>query len=237
LAPSLLSMTAVEQLAIPERLSVPVKVTVTFVLFQPAALACGATAAWTVGGVLSILIVGEVYVALLPATSVTVTAPATAAPSVASDNGLGTDVEATPERTSEEVKPIATLLLFHPAAFAAGTADPNVTTGGVLSIFTGGDVNVAVLPARSVIVTTPLTDDPSAVTDKGLGTEVEAIPERLSAVVKLKATLVLFQAAAFGAGDAAPNASVGAVLSILMPVREDGGLVLPALSVQVPDAD
>src|SRR5947208_7844413 len=100
-------MTAGVQRAIRERLSVAVKLTVTFVLFQPAALACGATAACTVGGVLSILTVGEVYVALLPATSVTVTAPVTADPSVVTDNGLGTDVEATPERPSEAVKLIA----------------------------------------------------------------------------------------------------------------------------------
>src|SRR5438093_288596 len=121
----------------PESASRPLKLTVSSVLFHPAALGCGAAAVCTVGGALSILTAGEVNVAVLPAASVAVTVPVTADPSLVSDNGLGTEVDAGPERASVAVKLIATSLLFHPAAFAAGAGDPNVTTGGVLSIFTG----------------------------------------------------------------------------------------------------
>src|SRR2546428_11616744 len=161
-------MTAGVQRAIPETLSVAVKLTVTFVLFQPAALGCGAAAACTIGGVLSILTAGEVYVALLPARSVTVTAPATDEPSLVRDNGLCTDVEATPDTTSDAVKLIATLVLFHPAAFAGGAGDPNLTAGGVLSRLMA-ICTVPTLPALSGAAPAMIWFGPSVVTGTGEG--------------------------------------------------------------------
>src|SRR5438046_2313729 len=104
----------------PERLSVPVKLTVTVVLFQPAALGWGEAEAWAVGAVLSILTEGEVNVAVFPATSVTVTLPFMVVPSLLNDNGLGIEVEATPDSASTTVNGTETFVLFHPAAFAAG---------------------------------------------------------------------------------------------------------------------
>ena len=112
-----------------------------------------------------------------------------------------------------------------------------MTTGGVLSILTVGDVKVAELPAKSMAVTVPVTDAPSVVSRSGVGTDVEAIPERLSAAVKGKLTFVLFQPLALGAGFAALNESVGGVLSILIPATATGVLTFPALSVHVPAAD
>src|SRR5437870_13799360 len=91
--------------------------------------------------------------------------------------------------------------------------------------------------STSVTVTVPLTAAPSAVRVSGLGTDVAATPDNASAAVYGKATLVLFHPAAFAAGvAAAPNASVGGVLSILIPATVTGGLTLPATSVHVPDA-
>lgn len=225
-----------EQFAMPESVSVPVTVTVTFVLFQPAAFAWGAAAACAVGAVLSIFTGDEAYVAVLPATSVAVTLPVTADPSAVSKIGLGTEVEANPDKASVTVNGTFTFVLFHPAALAAGVAGPNVTTGGVLSIFTEADVKVAVLPARSVTVTVPMTDAPSAVSTRGLGTDVDPTPDKASAAVNGNTTFVLFHPAGFGGGFAAPNTSVGGVLSILMPATVTAGLMFPATSVHVPDA-
>src|SRR2546425_12995094 len=113
-----------------------------------------------------------------------------------------------PESASVPLKLTATSVLFHPAAFGAGKAAA-CAIGGVLSILTEGEVKVAVLPAASFTVTLPLTDAPSAVSDSGLGTDVDATPDRLSSVVKGKATFVLFHPAALAAGAAAANVSVG----------------------------
>jgi hypothetical protein len=77
-------------------------------------------------GVLSIFALGEVNVALLPATSVTVTIPLTAVPSVVNDSGLDTDVEETPGKLSAVVKLNSTFVLFHPAALAARPEIPGL---------------------------------------------------------------------------------------------------------------
>src|SRR6266852_2073043 len=71
-APSVLRVAAGSQVSMPERLSVPLNVTVTFVLFQPAALGAGEALAVTVGGVLSMLMPVWVSEAVLPALSVQV---------------------------------------------------------------------------------------------------------------------------------------------------------------------
>src|SRR3989454_8573510 len=98
-------------------------------------------------------------------------------------------------------------------------------------------MNVAVLPALSVAVTVPFTDDPSVASVKGLDSTVDITPERLSAGEKRRDTLVLFQPAALGGGFGAAKPTVGGVLSILMPLIRAGVLTFPALSRQVPNAD
>lgn len=118
-------MTGDEQLPIPDRLSVPVNITVTFVWFHPLALGGGDTLAEATGGVLSILTAGDVKVALLPAASVTVTVLVTLDPSLVNTSGLGIEVETTPDKLSLVEKLTRTSLLFQPAAFAAGLESPN----------------------------------------------------------------------------------------------------------------
>ena len=109
--------------------------------------------------------------------------------------------------------------------------------GGVLSILTEGDDKVATFPALSVTVIEPFTDSPSALRTRGLAGLVDATPERASEAVKGKETFVLFQPAALGGGLAAPKSIVGATLSMLIPLMDAARLTLPALSVQVPEAD
>src|SRR5207247_1275554 len=88
-APSALSVTGAVQKSIVDRASVPVKVTVTSVLFQPLAFASGNWAAEAVGAVLSMLIpVLETGSLTLPALSVQVPGPDVwAAPSALSVTG------------------------------------------------------------------------------------------------------------------------------------------------------
>src|SRR6266478_1629440 len=141
-----------------------------------------------------------------------------------------------PDSTSNALNVVVTFSLFHPFALGSGLKVA-VITGGVLSIFTAGDVNVAVLPAPSVRVTIPVKDGPSVVSASGLGTDLETTPDKSSAAVKLSVTFVLFQPPALGAGVGVPKVSVGGVLSILNPFTTTGVLTFPALSVHVPDAD
>src|SRR5205807_1029263 len=184
--------------------------------------------------VLSILKAVLVKVAVLPATSVTVTVPVTAAPSAVSTNGLVAGVVlATPDRASAAVKRTETFVLFHPAALGAGVAGPKVSVGAVLSLLKAARVKLPVWPATSVTVTVPVTAAPSAVSTNGLVAGlVLATPDRASAAVKGTETFVLFHPAALGAGVAGPKVSVGAVLSILT-VCEVNVAVLPATSVTV----
>jgi hypothetical protein len=62
------------------------------------------------------------------------------------------------------------------------------------------------------------------------------MPDRPSLPLKDTVTLELFQPFAFGPGEALALA-VGAVLSMLIPLTVAGALTLPALSLQVPEAD
>src|SRR5262245_56124212 len=112
---------------------------------------------------------GEGAVVLLPAASVAVTVPLTPRPSVERTSGLLGAGEATPDPPlSLTVNGIETLPLYQPAALAPVVGGAKVTVGAVWSIFTGGEETVAVLPARSVAVTVPLTAIPSAVRTIGL---------------------------------------------------------------------
>src|SRR5882762_7758033 len=96
-----------------------------------------------------------------------------------------------------------------------GATRTHATVGGVLSIFTGGEVNIAVLPARSVTVMAAVTALPSVVSVTGLAVVLLAsTPDTASLVVNAIDTLVLFHPVAFAAGLGAPNVAVGSVVSI-----------------------
>ena len=206
---------------------------VTLVLFQPAGLGAGdSTPKATTGAVLSILTVGEVTVTELPAMSETVTVWLTATPSALRVSGLVGAPAARPERVSVTVNGIVTLVLFQPAGLGAGNGAPNATTGVVLSILTVGEVTVTELPAMSDTVTVWLTAAPSALRVSGLVGAPGARPDRVSMTMNGAVTLVLFQPAGLGGGDGAPNATTGAVLSILT-VGEVTVTELPAMSETV----
>jgi hypothetical protein len=110
------------------------------------------------------------------------------------------------------VKLTVTFVLFQLFALGAGVREPAIV-GGVLSIFTAGEVNIAVFPALSVTVIVPVTTDPSALSASGLTGVMESRPERESTGVNGMDTLLLFQPAPLGAGLACENVTVGAVLS------------------------
>ena len=142
-----------------------------------------------------------------------------------------------PDRESLPLNVTVTSVLFQPLALGAGNAAADAV-GTVLSIITAGEVKVALLPAKSVTVTVPDTADPSAANTKGLADGlVEATPDRASAGVNENETSVLFHPFPLAPGLAVPNVRVGAVLSMFIPLWATGELVLPALSVHVPDDD
>ena len=95
----------------PDRASVPVKLTVTFVLFQPLAFGTGKALAEIVGGVLSMLRVKGVTL-MLPALSVHVPPADWPAPSLLSVAAL---VHVSmPDSASVPVKLTVTSVLFQP---------------------------------------------------------------------------------------------------------------------------
>src|SRR5205807_5468755 len=115
----------------PESASLQLKLTVTLVLFQPAAFGAGVTLPVIVGAVRSILMLLTVTLALLPATSLTVPLADWLAPSLLSTCAAGQAV-ARPLPLSAQLKLTVTALLFQPLALAAGVRLP-LMVGGVWS--------------------------------------------------------------------------------------------------------
>jgi hypothetical protein len=127
-----LSVTGAVQLAMPERLSVPVNVTVTLVLFQPAAFGAGEALAAAVGGVLSSLTVTDA-VCESPAPFVAVQVMVVPAVSAVSVITPQPDSESMPEIGSLKLQVTEVSELFQPAALGDGdTLD--VMTGAVTSM-------------------------------------------------------------------------------------------------------
>jgi len=149
-APSVEMSCGEGQLVIGAPPGVQVKLTVTFVLFQPAELGPGEGVAMMVGGVFEIFSV-ICPDAELPATSVAV--PFTTWPAPAVEITCGGVHEAIPESVSAQRNVTVTDPVFHPAAFGVGDALA-VMVGAVLSIFTVTEL-VVEFPATSVH--TPLT--------------------------------------------------------------------------------
>src|ERR1051326_283967 len=115
----------------PDTVSEQVKLTVSWVLFQPFAFRGGLALPLMVGGVLSSLTVTE-PVPELPSLSVAV--DVMVVPVVFADwlSLAGVGPLPTPEPASVALQVIATLLLFHPAVLGAGLSAA-VTVGPVLS--------------------------------------------------------------------------------------------------------
>src|SRR5438876_1112432 len=228
------------QLAMPDRLSFPLKVTVTSVLFQPNALGGTSRAALAVGLVLSMLMLLTVDgSAALPATSTQLPVLVTVwlAPSVLTV-APATVLVAMPDCTapaSAQLKPTVTSTLFQPKVFGAGLRLPSIT-GLVLSIFTVTLATALTLPALSVHV--PLTSVPAVSAVRLLPAMQLSMPlctvPASPLLVKLTATSVLFQPAALAAGVRTAVGALGGVLSMLISFTVTGSAALPALSTQLP---
>jgi hypothetical protein len=126
---------------------VQVKLTVTFVLFQPCALAAGKAEAAIDGSVSSTFKLTLVD-AVFPAASVAVPETTWFAP--LEETRIGCGHCAIPEGKSEQLKLTVTFVLFHPAESGVGETLA-VIDGAVSSMFTF-TVTVEVTPALSVAV-------------------------------------------------------------------------------------
>jgi hypothetical protein len=158
-APSVDSSTAAEQEAIPDSVSVPLKLTVTLVLFQPFAFGAGDAVADALGAVLSMLTVAVAGALTLPALSVQVPLAACPAPSLLRTTA---DVQVPiPDSASLPLKVTVTSVLFQPSVFAAGDGEADAV-GAVASrlIVTDCDavppalvaLQVSVVPAVSAVI-------------------------------------------------------------------------------------
>jgi hypothetical protein len=149
---------------------------------------------------LSIFTAADCATAALPARSVTVTAPATFAPSLERTSGLVADDVATPDKLSATVNGIETLPWYQPAAFGELLAPLNVTVGAVLSmrmvidcvdvspaLFVAEQVEVVPdVSAVSIVVAQPLCDtigDSPSVTDRLTVTSPLCQPAALAGVL------------------------------------------------------
>jgi hypothetical protein len=115
-----------------------------------------------------------------------------------------------PDNASEHAKATVTLVLFQPAPFAAGVADPLIV-GGAVSSLTVTDPEPE-LPNRSVAVEVFVIPTVFAFTESLAGEGPELMPEPASVADQAIATFALFQPAALGAGTIAAL-TLGPVLS------------------------
>jgi hypothetical protein len=147
LAPSLEIRVDEGQVAIPDKESLQVKLTVTGLVSHPLEFGAGEMFGITVGGVLSSLIT-TLVMAVAPAASVTVPETGMFAPSVVMTWRKGQLViGAAP---AVQVKLTVTFVLFQPAPFGRG-ATTGMICGGVSEIFSVTCAE-AVFPATSVTV-------------------------------------------------------------------------------------
>jgi len=210
---------------------VPANDTVTSVLFQPLAFAPGLALAVVVGGVLSMLM-PEAVAGALTLSALSVQAPEADWPAPSVVSNVGEVQLASPESASLPLNVTVTSVLFQPLAFAPGLALA-LAVGAVLSMLMPEAVAGSLtLPALSVQV--PEADWPAPSAARTAGAVQLAIPESASLPVNVTVTSVLFQPLAFAPGLALALA-VGGVLSMLTEC-DAAGLMLSALSVQVPDA-
>ena len=131
IGPPPLSVVGPEQLLIPDSPSEQVKLTVTFVLFQPFAFAAGARLPEIVGAVLSNFTTTD-PVPELPTWSLAVDVFVTPAVSAVTLSVAGVGPDPMPDPASVAPHVIVAFDLLQPAAFGAGDTAP-VTAGAVLS--------------------------------------------------------------------------------------------------------
>src|SRR5258708_7282387 len=219
-------------LATPDMGSDTAHVTVGLVLFQPAVLGAGVTVGTITGGDGSSFTVTET-VAVNPA--ILVAEQVKVVPAVSADTVLLVQpvVEVTLEPGEGSVTLQLTVtgeLVFQPAPFGAGLT-VGTMTGGVLSMLIPLAVATALtLPAFAVQV--PLADNPVPSVLSVTGAVQLAMPERASVPVNVTGTLVLFQPAPLGAGDAVA-VTVGRVMSILIVADTEAESPAPSTAVHV----
>jgi hypothetical protein len=206
---------AAVQLAIPERASVPVNVTVTLVSFQPAAFGAGEALANAMGGVMSILIVTDAVVDS-PAPFVAVhvnTVPAVSVVSVVTAQ-LGLE-SAMPDVGSLKFQATVVAELFQPAALGEGDT-LGVTIGGVRSILTV-TATEAVKPAPFTAVQVNVVPAVSAERLVVPQPELEVTPDSGSVTLQLTVTgAVVFQPKPLGAGLTVGTITGGVVSPVLL---------------------
>jgi hypothetical protein len=198
-APSVVNVIGAVQLAMPDKASAPLKVTVTLVLFQPAAFGAGDAAAAAVGAVRSILTVTEA-VRTNPAPFVAV--QETTVPAVSVVKLVGSQLVNSvliPEIGSLTFQLTVVADLSQPAALGVG-ATVGVTSGGVVSIRTTVET-VVVKPAPSVARHVNVEPAVSAVNVTVPQPLLDVIPDSGSETLQLKVTgVVVFHPEAFGDG-------------------------------------
>jgi len=195
---------------------------VTSLRYQPAEFGAVVGAPVRVGATLSILTPLTVAVLLLSALSVAV--PVTDWPLPLLENVVGPEQLLIPDSASEQLNDAVTSVLFQPFAFAAGEREPLIK-GGILSSLTV-TLPVPVFPNRSVAIDVRLAPVVFEFCELVDGVGPDPTPEALSLADQLTDTLLLFQPAAFGAGETAP-VTTGPVLS-----RLNDADVVPDLPVQ-----
>jgi hypothetical protein len=194
----------------PESASLAVQWIMTLLLYQPAPFGLVVGAPVSVGAVLSILIGPTLVDAELSALSTADPGTFVPAAGVSLESVDGPAQLLMPDGVSEHVKLTATSVLFHPDAFGAGLRVP-VIVGAVLSSLTVTEP-FPTLPRRSLAVEVIVTPVVLAVCESEAGVGPEPTPDPASVADHVIVMLLLFQPAAFAAGESAAATS-GPVLS------------------------
>jgi hypothetical protein len=232
------------------RVSVPVEVMVTLLVYQPFAPSVPEGVRMAVGPVLSILMPVRVLEAVFPARSAQVPVTERFVPSVESVCVTGEATTPDPPTLSVQVQEAVTSVLFHPAPLGAVMV-LKVIVGGTLSMRTVVFAEVVEFPALSwvvqfrtvvpvpVTVIVPLADAVlRPVTPLKPTVPPETRVQLRDPTDDVPSVAVTVPVIGEALNQPVPKLTVtaGAVLSMLMPVWVLDA-VLPALSVQVPVTD
>src|SRR5258708_24548016 len=190
--PTIVRLTGCGQLAIPESASVQLNVMVAGAVTMPLASAAGVTVAVMIGGVSSMLTV-RLVLAVCAEASVTVPFTIWFAPSAVRVCDAGQFSGGTPPAHRNET---VTLVLFQPAAFAAGAALAEMVSG--VSCTLSVTLVEAVFPALSVAV--PLNVCPAPALVRVIGDEQLAVPDSASLQTNVMTAGAVITPPAPGAG-------------------------------------
>src|SRR6478672_11062294 len=221
--PAVVTVMGAGQIAIPDRLSLQVNVTVAETAWIiPLASGAGETAAEMTGGVLSSLMV-RLALEVCAAASVTVPLTAWLAPSMETVCEAGHCSGGTPPAHTKET---VTSELFHPAAFGAGAAMAVTESGANCTL--NVTLVEAVFPALSVADPLNTCPAPAVVTVIGAGqTSTPESPSLQANVMTAGAVTTLF-APGTGATVAVITGAVLSMFSVVLALA-----VCPAASVAV----